>query len=124
MKLVILDRDGVINEDSDAFVKSPEEWKPISGSIEAIARLHREGYHVMIVTNQSGIARGLFDLNVLSKMHNKMLEAVRTAPSDTEAGVPLRICTSSLWAISAGIETAGIGPVWSRPMPPAGRLDP
>jgi D-glycero-D-manno-heptose 1,7-bisphosphate phosphatase len=79
MKLVILDRDGVINQDSDAYIKSPEEWKAIPGSIEAIARLHREGYHIVIATNQSGVARGLFDLNMLSKIHNKMLEAVRGA---------------------------------------------
>src|SRR5438552_3799866 len=85
MKLIILDRDGVINHDSDAYIKSPEEWTPIPGSVEAIARLHREGYHVIVVTNQSGVARGLFDLNVLSKIHNKMLEAVRAAGGQIEA---------------------------------------
>jgi D-glycero-D-manno-heptose 1,7-bisphosphate phosphatase len=84
MKLVILDRDGVINYDSDDYIKSPEEWKPIPGSIEAIARLHREGYHIVVATNQSGVARGMFDLNVLSKIHNKMLEAVRTAGGQIE----------------------------------------
>jgi D-glycero-D-manno-heptose 1,7-bisphosphate phosphatase len=77
MKLVILDRDGVINYDSDEFVKSPEEWKPIPGSIEAIGRLCREGYQVVVATNQSGIARGLFDLNMLSKIHGKMNDAIR-----------------------------------------------
>jgi len=85
MKLLILDRDGVINHDSDAYIKSPEEWTPIPGSVEAIARLHRDGYHVIVVTNQSGVARGLFDLNVLSKIHNKMLEAVRAAGGQIEA---------------------------------------
>lgn len=84
MKLVILDRDGVINYDSDKYVKSPEEWKAIPGSIEAISRLHREGYHVVVATNQSGVARGLFDLNVLSKIHNKMLEAIRTEGGEIE----------------------------------------
>lgn len=84
MKLVILDRDGVINYDSDDYIKSPEEWKPLPGSIEAIARLHREDYHLVIATNQSGIARGLFDLNTLSKIHNKMLGAVRAAGGEIE----------------------------------------
>jgi D-glycero-D-manno-heptose 1,7-bisphosphate phosphatase len=77
MKLVILDRDGVINYDSDAFIKSPEEWKPIPGSIEAIARLYRNGYQVVVATNQSGVARGLFDLNMLSKIHGRMNDAIR-----------------------------------------------
>jgi D-glycero-D-manno-heptose 1,7-bisphosphate phosphatase len=77
MKLVILDRDGVINEDSDAYIKSPEEWVPIPGSLEAIARLHREGYKVLIATNQSGVARGLFDSDMLGRIHARMLEAVR-----------------------------------------------
>jgi len=65
MKLVILDRDGVINYDSDKYIKSPEEWKPIPGSLEAIARLHREGYRVVVASNQSGVARGLFDIDML-----------------------------------------------------------
>ncbi len=85
MKLVILDRDGVINHDSDQYIKSPEEWKAIPGSVDAIARLHREGYHVVVATNQSGVARGLFDLNTLNKIHNKMLEAVRAAGGEIEA---------------------------------------
>jgi len=72
MKLVILDRDGVINEDSDAFVKSPEEWHPIPGSLEAIARLNGAGYQVVVVTNQSGLARGLFDTRTLMRIHEKM----------------------------------------------------
>lgn len=84
MKLVILDRDGVINHDSDEYIKSPEEWKPIPGSVEAISRLHREGYQVVVATNQSGVARGLFDLNALSKIHNKMLEAIRTEGGEIE----------------------------------------
>ncbi len=77
MKLVILDRDGVINHDSDAYIKSPDEWRPIAGSLEAIARLTREGYRVIVATNQSGVARGLFDMDTLGKIHTKMLDAVR-----------------------------------------------
>jgi D-glycero-D-manno-heptose 1,7-bisphosphate phosphatase len=72
MQLIILDRDGVINEDSDTFIKSPAEWKPIRGSLEAIARLHRAGWRVVIATNQSGIARKLFDLDMLSRIHETM----------------------------------------------------
>lgn len=71
-KLVILDRDGVINEDSDEFIKSPEEWVPLPGSIEAIARLKQSGWTVGIATNQSGLARGLFDLATLHAMHDKL----------------------------------------------------
>lgn len=77
--LVILDRDGVINEDSDAFVKSAAEWRPIPGSIDAIARLHRSGYTVAIATNQSGIGRGLFDREALYRMHRKLRRLVREA---------------------------------------------
>lgn len=72
MRLVILDRDGVINEDSDDYIKSPDEWIPISGSLEAIARLNRADYRVVVATNQSGIARGYFDLDTLSQIHEKM----------------------------------------------------
>jgi len=72
MKLIILDRDGVINYDSDQFIKNPEEWKPIPGSLEAIARLNQEGYHVVVATNQSGIGRGLFDMATLNAIHDKM----------------------------------------------------
>lgn len=72
MKLVILDRDGVINEDSDAFVKTAEEWRPIPGSLQAIARLHQAGYRVVVCTNQSGIARGLLRTEDLHAMHMKM----------------------------------------------------
>ena len=77
MQLIILDRDGVINEDSDDFIKSPGEWQPIRGSLEAIARLHRAGWHVVVATNQSGIARDLFDLDTLMRIHKKMHRAVR-----------------------------------------------
>ena len=72
MKLIILDRDGVINEDSDAYIKSPDEWTPIPGSLEAIARLNHAGYRVVVATNQSGVGRGLFDLETLNRIHKKM----------------------------------------------------
>jgi D-glycero-D-manno-heptose 1,7-bisphosphate phosphatase len=75
-KLVILDRDGVINYDSAQFIKSPDEWKPIPGSIEAIARLNQGGYRVVVATNQSGIGRGLFDMATLNAINDKMMELV------------------------------------------------
>jgi D-glycero-D-manno-heptose 1,7-bisphosphate phosphatase len=75
MKLIILDRDGVINFDSDQFIKSPQEWKPIPGSLEAIARLNQADYRVVVATNQSGIGRGLFDMPTLNAIHDKMHKA-------------------------------------------------
>ena len=72
MKLVILDRDGTINEDSAEFVKSPSEWRPLPGALEAIARLNHAGWHVVVATNQSGLGRGLFDVASLNAMHAKM----------------------------------------------------
>lgn len=71
-KIILLDRDGVINEDSDDFIKSAEEWKPIPGSLEAIVRLNQAGWRVAVATNQSGIKRGLYDRATLSQMHIKM----------------------------------------------------
>ena len=79
MKLVILDRDGVINHDSDDYIKSPDEWIPIPGSIDAIARLNHAGYTVTIASNQSGIARGYFDISTLNAMHEKMHRLVNQA---------------------------------------------
>jgi len=75
--LVILDRDGVINEDSDNYIKSPEEWIPIQGSIEAIAKLKKAGYLVAVATNQSGIARGYYNLDTLNAMHDKMAKLLQ-----------------------------------------------
>ncbi len=72
MKLVILDRDGTINEDSADYVKSPSEWQPLPGALEAIARLNHAGWHVVVATNQSGLGRGLFDVASLNAMHAKM----------------------------------------------------
>ena len=76
MKLVILDRDGVINQDSDQFIKNPDEWKPIPGSLEAIARLNHSGYRVVVASNQSGIGRGLFDMAALNAINDKMYRAL------------------------------------------------
>ena len=77
MKLVILDRDGVINKDSSTFIKSPEEWIPIKGSLEAIARLSQAGYEVVIITNQSGVGRGLFSADMLAQIHVRMIDYVQ-----------------------------------------------
>jgi len=72
MSLIILDRDGVINRDSDDFIKSPAEWEPIEGSLEAIARLNHAGYRVVVLTNQPGIAQGLLNVDTLTRIHSKM----------------------------------------------------
>ncbi|HKY01534.1 MAG TPA: D-glycero-beta-D-manno-heptose 1,7-bisphosphate 7-phosphatase [Burkholderiales bacterium] len=85
MKLIILDRDGVINYDSAQFIKSPEEWKPIPGSLEAIAKLTQAGYRIVIATNQSGIGRSLFDMETLNAIHSKMHKAVSQAGGRIEA---------------------------------------
>jgi D-glycero-D-manno-heptose 1,7-bisphosphate phosphatase len=85
MKLIILDRDGVINFDSAQFIKSPDEWKPIPGSLEAIARLTREGWRVVVATNQSGLARGLFEMATLNAIHAKMHKATAQAGGRIEA---------------------------------------
>lgn len=76
MKLVILDRDGVINQDSEQFIKTPDEWKPIPGSLEAIARLNHTGYRVVVASNQSGLGRGLFDMATLNAINEKMYKAL------------------------------------------------
>ncbi|WP_176450333.1 D-glycero-beta-D-manno-heptose 1,7-bisphosphate 7-phosphatase [Pseudomonas delhiensis] len=76
MKLLILDRDGVINQDSDAYIKSLDEWIPLPGAIAAIARLSRAGWTVAVATNQSGIARGYYDLATLESMHARLRELV------------------------------------------------
>jgi len=76
MKLLILDRDGVINQDSDAYIKTVEEWIPIPGSIKAIADLSKAGWTVAVATNQSGLARGYYDLATLEAMHGRLRELV------------------------------------------------
>ena len=100
VNLIILDRDGVINFDSDQFIKNPEEWKPIPGSLEAIARLNQAGYRVVVATNQSGVGRGLFDMATLNAIHDKMhkscalvgarIDAVFFCPHAAEANCPCR----------------------------------
>ncbi len=72
MPYLILDRDGVINHDSDEYIKNPEEWQPIPGSLKAIARANRAGFRIIVVTNQSGLGRGYFDINTLNAIHKKM----------------------------------------------------
>jgi D-glycero-D-manno-heptose 1,7-bisphosphate phosphatase len=85
VKLIILDRDGVINQDSASFIKGPEEWKAIPGSVEAIARLTQAGYRVVVATNQSGIGRGLFDMATLNTINAKMHKVVNQAGGRIEA---------------------------------------
>lgn len=85
MKLAILDRDGVINVDSAAFIKTPDEWKPIPGSLEAIARLTQAGYRVVVATNQSGIGRGLLDMAALNAINDRMCKAVNQAGGRIDA---------------------------------------
>lgn len=85
MKLVILDRDGTINHDSDQYIKSLAEWRPIKGSIEAIGRLSQAGYRVVVATNQSGIARGLFDTATLTSIHDALQRAVSQAGGRIDA---------------------------------------
>ncbi|WP_020409166.1 D-glycero-beta-D-manno-heptose 1,7-bisphosphate 7-phosphatase [Hahella ganghwensis] len=84
-KLIILDRDGVINQDSDDYVKSLDEWHPIPGSIEAIARLTKAGFLVAVATNQSGVARGYFTEQTLHDMNKKMLDLVEEAGGSIDA---------------------------------------
>ncbi|WP_144636411.1 D-glycero-beta-D-manno-heptose 1,7-bisphosphate 7-phosphatase [Bordetella genomosp. 13] len=85
MKLVILDRDGVINQDSDAFVKTPDEWVALPGSMHAIARLTQADWTVVVATNQSGLARGLFDMEALNAIHAKLHHEVAQAGGVVDA---------------------------------------
>lgn len=85
MKLVILDRDGVINHDSPSFIKSPEEWRPLPRSLDAIAWLTQADYRVVVATNQSGVGRGLFEMATLNAIHDKMHRAVAQAGGRIDA---------------------------------------
>jgi D-glycero-D-manno-heptose 1,7-bisphosphate phosphatase len=85
MKLIILDRDGVINQDSKEFIKSPKEWIPIPGSLEAIAKLNHCGYRIYVASNQSGVGRGLFDIETLNAIHTKMLDELQKQGGRIEA---------------------------------------
>jgi len=73
-KIVILDRDGTINADSDDYIKTADEWQPLPGALEAIARLNHAGWHVVLASNQSGLGRGLFDMAALNAMHAKLIK--------------------------------------------------
>ncbi len=84
-RLIVLDRDGVINHDSAQFIKSPDEWRPIPGSLEAIARLNHAGYRVVVATNQSGVGRGLLDFATLNAIHDKMHRALAQAGGRVDA---------------------------------------
>jgi len=121
MKLVILDRDGVINYDSAEFIKKPEEWKPIPGSLEAIARLNEEGYRVIVATNQSGVGRGLLDMAALNAINDKMhkalahvggrIDAVFYCPHAQDAGCSCRKPKPGLFediAARFNIDLAGV----------------
>ncbi|WP_293779848.1 D-glycero-beta-D-manno-heptose 1,7-bisphosphate 7-phosphatase [uncultured Oxalicibacterium sp.] len=85
MKLIILDRDGVINLDAAQPIRSPDEWVPIPGSLEAIARLNQAGYRVVVATNQSGIARGMLDIMMLNAIHQKMHEFAQAVGAEIDA---------------------------------------
>lgn len=85
MKLVILDRDGVINEDSDAYIKTPDEWQAVPGSLAAIARLSRAGWRVVVASNQSGLARGYFSMDTLNAIHAKMRRELAQAGGHLDA---------------------------------------
>ena len=85
MKIVILDRDGTINHDSDEYIKSPEEWRALPGALEAISRLNHAGYHVVIATNQSGLGRGLMDVAALNAIHKRMIKQLAAVGGRVDA---------------------------------------
>lgn len=85
MKVIVLDRDGVINHDSDQFVKSAAEWTPIAGSIDAMVRLAQAGYRLAIATNQSGLGRGLLTLDDLNAMHQRLQERLAESGAYVDA---------------------------------------
>lgn len=85
MKLIILDRDGVINQDSDDYIKSLEEWVPIPGSLDAMARLYHGGYRIAIASNQSGLGRGLFSIDDLNAIHRKLARELGSQGAQVEA---------------------------------------
>lgn len=76
MKFIVLDRDGVINKDSDQFIKTPDEWAPIPGALEAIAKLNQAGWRVVVASNQSGVGRGLFGMDMLNAINGRMIESL------------------------------------------------
>ncbi len=84
-RLIILDRDGVINQDSDDFIRSPDAWQPVPGSLPAIARLTQAGWRVVVASNQSGVGRGYFDMDTLNRIHERMHKRVQEAGGNIEA---------------------------------------
>ncbi len=121
LRLVILDRDGVINRESAQFIKSPAEWEPLPGAVEAIAALRAAGFTVVIATNQSGVGRGLFSAATLEAIHEKLHSAVRAAggeidrifacPHAPEAGCDCRKPKPGLFlqvAATYGVSLAGV----------------
>ena len=125
MKLLILDRDGTLNRSRDDYVASPEEWEPLPGALEAVARLNQEGWRVVLATNQSGIGRGLFDMAALNAIHAKMnralaavggrIEAVFFCPHSPEDGCHCRKPAPGLFeqigerfgVVLSGVQAAG-----------------
>jgi D-glycero-D-manno-heptose 1,7-bisphosphate phosphatase len=121
MKLVILDRDGVLNPDCEEFIASPEEWEPLPGALEAVARLNHAGFHVVIATDQSGLGRGLFDVASLNAIHSKLhkrlaacggrVDAVFYCPHGTEETCTCRLPLPGLFVQIGerwGIELQGL----------------
>ena len=85
MRILIVDRDGVINEESAAFIKTPDEWRPLPGSIEALAAASQMGFHVFVVSNQSGLARGLIEVGQLQRIHSRLIAEVQRAGGRIDA---------------------------------------
>ena len=98
-RLVVLDRDGVINRESKDFIRTPDEWLPLPGSIEAIARLTQTGFTVVVATNQSGVGRGLFTAETLAEIHSRMTTAVESGVAGSPASLSAR--TAPMMAASA-----------------------
>ena len=129
MKLVILDRDGTINADSDEFIKSADEWVPLPGALEAIARLSHAGFHVVVACDQSGLGRGLFDVASMNAIHSKMhkalaavggrVDAVFYCPHGPEESCLCRLPQTGLFdqiAQRHGLGLAGIPVCSSKPL--------
>lgn len=118
MNTAILDRDGVINFDSKAYIKSPDEWHPIPGSLQAIARLNQAGWRVLVATNQSGVARGLYDMATLNAIHHKFhqllaqtgghVNAIFICPHGPDEGCSCRKPKPGMF--EAAIERFGLDP--------------
>ena len=85
MKLLVLDRDGTLNRQREDYVASPDEWEPIPGALEAVARLNQAGWHMVLATNQSGLGRGIFDMAALNAVHAKMHRALAAVGARIDA---------------------------------------